>query len=246
MGMNQKQYWCIELFLLVILVGLCISIYKKENRIVESNSKSVNQEKICYLTFDDGPSNHTEEILDILKKYDAKATFFVIGEELSEERSKVLERIQKEGHAIGLHSYVHDFELVYCTPQACLKDFEAEYTELKEKYGIDTRIFRFPGGSACTYMGNQRKEYIRLMQSKGYRCFDWNVSGEDSYGSPSVWSIQNNIFQTFFDYSRPIILLHDANVANVTVDALPEILERIKEEGYLFETLMEAKEYIYR
>ena len=77
---------------------------------MESNSKSNTSKKVCYLTFDDGPSHNSEKILDILREYDAKATFFLIGEEIKEEKRPVIERIIEEGHAIGLHSNVHDFD----------------------------------------------------------------------------------------------------------------------------------------
>ncbi len=244
--MSRKQYFYAEIFLLAILIGLCISLYNKKSEMKEVNTAHLKPKKVCYLTFDDGPSNHTEKILDILKEYEIKATFFVIGKELNESRKEVLVRMQKEGHAIGLHSYVHDFDKVYENSRECLADFEKEYKELKENYGIDTRIFRFPGGSACSYMRDNRKEYISLMQENGYQCFDWNVSGEDSYGNPTVWSIQNNILSNCADYSSPIILLHDANIAKVTVEALPGILQSMKSDGYSFETLEGVDEYIYR
>lgn len=244
--MSAKRYFVIELVLVCTLMALCVSIYKKRTDAVESNSKSNTSKKVCYLTFDDGPSHNSEKILDILGEYDAKATFFLIGEEIKEEKRPVIERIIEEGHAIGLHSNVHDFNKLYVSVDICVQDFEAEYMKLKEDYGIDTRIFRFPGGSACTYMNGQRKEFILAMQEEGYRCYDWNVSGEDSYGNPTVWSIQKNVFDTFFDYEKPIVLLHDANNADVTVDALPGILERMKAEGYSFETLENEKEYVYR
>lgn len=244
--MTAKRYFMIELILVCILSILCVSIYKKRTDAVEADSKGNTQQKVCYLTFDDGPSHNTEKILDILEEYDAQATFFIIGEELCEEKRPVIERIIEDGHAIGLHSNVHDFNKLYASVDTCVQDFEAQYGMLKEEYGIDTKIFRFPGGSACNYMNGQRKQFIQSMQEKGYRCFDWNVSGEDSYGTPTVWSIQKNVFDTFFDYEKPIVLLHDANIADVTVDALPGILERIKAEGYSFETLENVEEYVYR
>lgn len=244
--MTGKRYFFIELTLVCILLGLCVANYRKGSGVEESKSNSVTQQKICYLTFDDGPSNNTEKILDILAEYEANATFFLIGEELREERRPVIERMIEEGHAIGLHSNVHDFDKLYVNEEVCLNDFEQQYQTLKKDYGIDTKIFRFPGGSACKYMYNQREEYIRTMQENGYRCFDWNVSGEDSYGNPTVWSIQKKVFNSFVDYTRPIVLLHDINTADATVDALPGILERIREEGYDFKTLNEAEEYIYK
>lgn len=244
--MNAKRYFMIEMTLVCVLTILCVSIYKKRTDEIETNVKVSVQEKVCYLTFDDGPSNHTEIILDILAEYDAKATFFLIGGEVHEERRADIERILKEGHAIGLHSNIHRFDKLYVSVDYCVQDFELQYHALEREYGIETRLFRFPGGSACTYMNGQREKFIKAMRKKGYLCFDWNVSGEDSYGNPTVWSIQKNVFDDFFDYEKPIVLLHDANVAGATVEALPGILERIKAEGYTFATLEGADEYIYR
>ena len=244
--MSKKQYRVIESVMVCILLVLCFSIYKKHDQAQVSNSERVTQQKICYLTFDDGPSNHTEQILDILAKYDAKATFFIIGEELREDRKQIIERIINEGHAIGLHSMVHDFDKLYSSVDYCVQDFREQQEILKEDYGIDTCIFRFPGGSACYYMNGHREEYIQAMQKAGFRCYDWNVSGEDSYGNPSVWSVQNNVLSNYEDYTTPIVLLHDANVAKVTVDALPQILESMQAKGYEFHTLEETDEYRYR
>ncbi len=244
--MKHKQYIIIELIMAGILIMLCLSVCNKRASAVESNSEDVVQKKVCHLTFDDGPSNNSEKILDILAKYDVKATFFLIGSEIREENRLIIERIIDEGHTIGLHSNVHDFDKLYVGVETCVQDFEAQHKLLREEYGIDTKIFRFPGGSACSYMNGQRQSYIDAMRKRGFVGFDWHVSGEDSYGSPTVWSIQQNIFEHIDDYEKPIILLHDINIADETVDALPGILEQLKKEGYLFETLEGAEEYIYR
>ena len=244
--MKTKKYILIELIMICILFFLCLSIYRKRMDAVGANTIEGKEEKVCYLTFDDGPSNNSEEILDILKKYDIKATFFLIGSEIHEDNRAIIERIAKEGHAIGLHSNIHDFDKLYVGVDACVQDFEAQHEQLKEEYGIDTKIFRFPGGSACSYMNGQRQSYISTMRKKGYVGFDWHVSGEDSYGNPTVWSIQKNIFENVEDYRKPIILLHDINITDATVDALPGIIERIREMGYEFGTLEKEEEFIYR
>lgn len=202
-------------------------------------------QKICYLTFDDGPSENTIKILDILRKYDAKATFFVIGNCLCEKNRPILERIISEGHAIGLHAYNHVYEKFYASDTSYLKDYEMLYQILKEEYGIETALFRFPGGSACKYNYGKGEEYVRRMQELGFSCFDWNVTGEDSVGTPSVESIQKNVFERVFQYDKPVVLLHDSCIADMTVEALPGILEKIKEEGYEFATLENRKEYIF-
>lgn len=244
--MNPKQYIFIELVMSCILLVLCVSIYNKHVDAVESSSKHGGQKRVCHLTFDDGPSKNSERILDILEKYEAKATFFLIGSEVREENRKIIERIVEEGHAVGLHSNVHRFDKLYASVDVCVRDFEMQYKLLKEEYGIDTKIFRFPGGSACSYMNGQRQAYIQAMREKEFVGFDWHVSGEDAYGNPTVWSIQKNVFDTVDDYENPIILLHDINIADATVDALPGILEQLKSAGYSFETLNGTEEYIYR
>lgn len=244
--MTKSKYQCIEFLFICILLLLCVSLYKKQEQREMTIFKPVVQQKICYLTFDDGPSENSEAILDILAKYNVKATFFLIGSEIREENREIIKRIVDEGHIIGLHSNVHDFNKLYVGVDVCVQDFEAQYKLLKEEYGIDTKIFRFPGGSACSYMNGQRKTYIKAMREKGFVGFDWHISGEDSYGSPTIGAIQKNILDNLEDYSSPIILLHDINIADVTVDALPGILEKIKSEGYFFDTLDNAEEYIYR
>lgn len=241
----MKKFIVIEKILIGILLLLCCIGYSKFVKI-EAMTKQSNNIGICYLTFDDGPSTNTKKILDILAEYDVKATFFMIGSEIREENRAIIERIVEEGHAIGLHSNVHDFCKLYSGVEVCVQDFETQHKLLKEVYGIDTQIFRFPGGSACSYMNGQRQSYIQAMREKGFIGFDWHVSGEDSYGSPTVWSIQKNIFDNINGYESPIILLHDINTADATVDALPGILEKLKKDGYLFATLDGVAEYIYR
>lgn len=239
---------------IAIIAGLFLSLsvilsnwlFMNNTKVTGSHSLDVEAEKICYLTFDDGPSHNTEKVLDILKKYDIKATFFLIGSEIGEEDTEVLSRMKKEEHAIGLHSNVHDFDKIYAGVESCVMDFEAEKKRLLDEYGIDTVLFRFPGGSACTYMEGQRDAYIDTMQEKGFMCFDWHVSGEDSVGNPTVYSIQKCVADTVFEYERPIILLHDSGIADATVDALPGIIESMRKEGYIFKTLEERDEYIFR
>lgn len=203
-------------------------------------------EKIAYLTFDDGPSYNTEEILDILGDYGAKATFFVVGEGLTEENRSILERMKKEGHGIGLHAYHHVYEQLYASQESLLTDYEQLYTALKDGYGIETSIYRFPGGSACSYLKSYREVCLEELRKRGFSCFDWHVSGEDAVGYPTSESVQQNVFDHVFAYDTPIILLHDGKGKKTTTEALPGILERLKEEGYRFDTLEHAPEYVYR
>lgn len=244
--MTVKRILIFTAFCLVASVIVANRQFLKNIKMTGSHSVDCTAQKVCYLTFDDGPSRNTEKVLDVLKKYNVNATFFLIGSEIGEEDTEVLERMQEEGHAIGLHSNVHDFDKIYIGVDACVKDYKTEQKMLNDDYGILTKLFRFPGGSACTYMNGQRDSYIDAMQENGFICFDWHVSGEDSVGNPTVYSIQKNVSDTVFKYESPIILLHDSGIADVTVDALPGIIESMQEENYIFKTLEERDEYIFR
>lgn len=201
--------------------------------------------RVCYLTFDDGPSENTEKILDILAEYNIKATFFVIGEEITEDNEDTVERLVAEGHAIGMHANVHVYEHLYASLDSFLADYETLYENLKENYGIETAIFRFPGGSVCNCLGGQGKCYIQEMKKRGFYCFDWNISGEDAVGSPTVSSIKKNVLTKGLDCRRAIVLLHDSKMAVKTVEALPEIIERFLEEGFEFQSLENAENYVF-
>ncbi len=204
-----------------------------------------NEKRICYLTFDDGPSENTEKILDILKEFQIPATFFVIGEELTEERKPTLQRIIDEGHAIGMHANVHVYEKLYASLDSFLKDYETLYETLKNDYGIETALFRLPGGSACNCLKNHGKEYIQEMALRGFSCFDWNISGEDSVGSPTVASIQKNVLTKGLECRRAYVLLHDSAIASKTPEALPEIIRQFQDSGFVFESLENAESYIF-
>lgn len=202
-------------------------------------------EKICYLTFDDGPSENTEKVLDILKDYDAKATFFVVGQNLSEKRAPVLKRMIAEGHAVGMHTDEHVYQKLYESLDSFLTDYDNLYRKLREDYGIETALFRFPGGSNCGYLKGRGNAYLKEMEARGFACFDWNSSGEDSVGKPTVASIEKNVFSTGLRYHATIVLLHDSSITDRTVEALPDILERFVREGYSFASLEHAKSYVF-
>ncbi len=203
------------------------------------------EEKVCYLTFDDGPSKNTPRVLELLRKYNAKATFFVVGNNIYGERAATLQQAVKEGHAIGIHGYTHEYKALYESEDSFLKDYEKMAVFLRENFDIEANMFRFPGGSNCTYLKGSGKRLIAEMHRRGYRCFDWNVSGEDSVGTPTVESVLNNVYRDVFRYNHPVILLHDSAQTDVTVEALELILARLAKEGYRFESLEHAQEYIF-
>lgn len=197
--------------------------------------------KTVYLTFDDGPSKNTAKVLDVLKEYDIKATFFVIGKDLSEEGIEQMKRAIEEGHVIGMHTYSHDYKCIYASVQDFLADLDALRKTLTEILGESPNIFRFPGGSYCSYGKSIRKELIEEMTRRGYTYYDWNVSAEDSVGTVTAYSIRKNIFPRVYEVDAPIILMHDSVVNNLTAEVLPDIIKELLEKGYSFDTLKERK-----
>lgn len=193
--------------------------------------------KTCYLTFDDGPSDNTLKILKILKKYDAKATFFVIG------RAKLnyLPKIAKEGHAIGLHSNTHDYSYIYKSTANYFKDLEAISKKVEKQTGVRSMVMRFPGGSDNTVSKNYCKGVMTKLTNqvkiKGYAYFDWNVDSGDASGSLSASKIAQNVIQGAKNKTSICVLMHDTASKTTTVDALPAIIEGLAAQGYTFQPL---------
>ncbi len=188
---------------------------------------SVSTRKV-YLTFDDGPSIYTEEILDILSTYGVKATFFVVGE-TDEAYAPMYKRIVEEGHSIGMHSYSHKYSEIY----ESLDSFKADYSKIKgliqEKTGVECSIYRFPGGSSNSIGKKHMQEFISFLEEEGVVYYDWNISSEDATGVlVSVEDIVNNSTLELEKYNSAYILLHDSSTKKNTVDALPKIIETIQ------------------
>lgn len=200
-------------------------------------------EKVVFLTFDDGPSRNTIKILDTLKKYDVPATFFLIGENLTENGTEIAKRALAEGHMLGMHTETHEYDKIYRSVEAFLADYDKLAARFTEKFGECPAVFRFPGGSYSAYINPIKKELKGELERRGFLCYDWNVSGEDSVGTPTATSIKKNIFDTIEGQKLPIVLLHDSPSSNLTAEVLPEILERLIAKGYEFRTLQYRKPY---
>lgn len=193
--------------------------------------------KVCYLTFDDGPSDLTWKILDILDEKNVKATFFVVGETMSEKEIECLKEIVSRGHKIGLHTYHHDYKSLYRSVDSFLADYEKIYNIVVEATGVKPNIYRFPGGSYNMYVKKIRKQLIVEMERRGFTHYDWNVSGEDAVGKPTTNSIMKNIKKDIYRFQCPVVLLHDSQINSKTVSILPKLIDNIKENGYEFDTL---------
>lgn len=195
------------------------------------------EEKVCYLTFDDGPSDVTLRILDTLAQEDVKATFFVTGRnsELSED---ALKRAADEGHTIGVHTWSHDYETLYSSVEAYLEDFDKMYTRISEVTGQAPGIFRFPGGSINTYNQQVYTALVAEMTRRGFVFYDWNAAADDAtVQSLSAQQVQSNVLSSAAGQDRLIVLMHDRRDNGSTAAALPGIIEALRGQGYRFEAL---------
>ena len=203
-----------------------VAVAAIENQIVwgETESRSEGIKRV-YLTFDDGPSPNTDRILDILKEYDVKATFFVVGKENYTDQYK---RIVDEGHTLAMHSYSHVYKDIYSSLDAYKQDLGELRTFLYELTGVECNIVRFPGGSSNTISKVDMHTLIEYLDSENMVYFDWNVSSGDASGTyRSANQIASNVLGNIDKYNNAVVLMHDAAEKNSTVDALPTIIETI-------------------
>lgn len=180
-----------------------------------------------YLTFDDGPSSNTEEILDILDRYGVKATFFVVGK--TDEHSQEMYRlILERGHTLGMHSYSHRYGEIYASTEAFTEDLEKIRSYLYDMTGMTSCFYRFPGGSSNALSSTDVQELIDVLNERGIIYFDWNVVNGDA-GSVQLSAAQlaDNVTNNMERYRTAIVLMHDASGKHSTVEALPVIIERI-------------------
>lgn len=191
-------------------------------------------EKMAYLTFDDGPSARTLEILDILKEENVKATFFVVTQNTDLD---LLKRIQEEGHTIGVHSNTHKYLDIYESVEDFLDDFYTAYSKIYDATSVYPPIFRFPGGSINAHNQGIYQELIAEMLRRGFLYYDWNISSQDAAGIISSQDIIRNIAKHVRGQNKLIILMHDSRAKTETVKALPEIIRFLKEENYTLDRI---------
>lgn len=202
--------------------------------ISHDNGVSGNQmglEKKVYLTFDDGPSENTARILDILKEKNIKATFFVTGQE--DEVSKALyQRIVAEGHTLGMHSYTHKYSVIYESLDAFDEDMTHLQNYLTEVTGVTPKIMRFPGGSSNQVSNTDMSVFISYLKQKGITYYDWNVvSGDATSQVYTADELVQNVMGDVVNYDTSIVLMHDASTKATTVDALIPIIDQLQAMG---------------
>ena len=204
---------------------------EKSNLILE-NSEADNNEwdgvRRVYLTFDDGPSIYTNEILDILDSYGVKASFFVIGKE-GDASAKVYKRIVDDGHTLGMHSYSHRYSELYGSLESFATDMHKLQTYLYETTGVWSTYYRFPGGSSNTVSRVNMRDLIDYLGLENITYYDWNVASSDDREGVTKDIIVSNVMTGIPKFHNAFVLLHDATDKRTTIEALPEIIEQIQQ-----------------
>lgn len=194
--------------------------------------------KVVYLTFDDGPSVLTEDLLDALDKQKVKATFFVsCNGSLTSETTRLLKEISDRGHAIGIHTFSHDYTEIYTSVEAFLTDFSKMNDVIYEATGEKPTMFRFAGGSYNSYNKKTYKAIIAEMERRGYTYFDWNVDCGDSLSDATENSIYQDTITGITSNNKSIVLMHNSGAKQATVNQVTNIIKKAKAEGYHFDVL---------
>lgn len=194
------------------------------------------QEKVVYLTFDDGPSKTvTPLILDLLKQENIKATFFVLGAR-AKSNPEILRREYLEGHYIANHGYSHIYGNIYSSPDAVLDEYNKTRDTIREILGTDYdgHLFRFPGGSTGGKYKTIKAEAKILLNDNNIAYIDWNSLSSDAAGAKTKEAIIQNTIDTVGSKNSVVILMHDAGDKILTYEALPEIIAYLREQGYVF------------
>ena len=218
-------------------------IINEKEKEIEEKAKNENQNyqkkvtgKVIYLTFDDGPSIYTEDILNTLDKYNVKATFFVT---CSGSLDKFAKKIIEKGHTLGLHTCTHRYNIVYSSEENYFNDLNSISAKVEELTGYKSKYIRFPGGSSNTISRFNKGIMTRLTQKvteDGYKYYDWNIDSEDAAGADKE-GVYNNVISALknHNYSTNMVLMHDIKVS--TKDALDSIIKDALDMGYTFSNI---------
>lgn len=197
-------------------------------------------EKRVFLTFDDGPSKTvTPLILDLLKKEEVKATFFILGNN-AKNNPDILKREFDEGHYVANHGYSHKYSEIYSSPEATLNEYNATEQAIKDALGnqsYSSRLFRFPGGSNGGYYDNAKQNSKALLYENGVVHLDWNCLSEDAAGAHTKEDLMQNVINTMGEKDTVVILMHDSSDKILTYEMLSDLIHYLKEKGYKFENI---------
>ena len=195
------------------------------------------EEKIAYLTFDDGPTlKATGKILDILKAEDIKATFFVVGKHVK-ENPELAKRAYEEGHYLANHGYHHDNKRLYQSSDSFISEIKDTDMEIGKAIGVEnycSHIFRFPNGYMSSHYKAKKKEAIKLLSEMNYTYIDWNCLNNDSVKKYSNSQLLKNLKKSAKNKGTLVVLMHDTSDVNDTPSILKDSIDYLKEQGYEF------------
>ena len=199
--------------------------------------------KRVFLTFDDGPTKQvTPYILNLLKRENIKANFFVIGTKV-EQNPELVKREYEEGHFIGNHGYSHKYSTIYSSVDSVLEEYNKNNNLIKKAIGnenYNSFIFRFPGGLVGGPYNDLKHEALQKLNENGIGNVDWNALTNDADGAKTKEAIMENFYKTVKDKTSVVLLMHDAADKILTYETLPEIIKYFKENGYQFQTMFDA------
>ena len=190
--------------------------------------------KVIYLTFDDGPSMYTEQLLAVLAKYDVKATFFVVG--TNSNLKQRLNAIVDGGHSIGIHTMTHNFAEIYASDEAFLRDLRGMQALIYEYTGVTTTLMRFPGGTSNTVSAHHCEGIMTRLPNTvtdlGFQYFAWNVDSIDAGGSKTADEVYQNVITGIGNMKTVYVLQHDTK--SYSVEAVERIIQWGLANGYTF------------
>lgn len=249
----NKKILILFILLISLLFFILISFYHPfsfayeltTNSIIDNELKdkissiTKSNEKIAYLTFDDGPTiKATPKILDILKEENVKATFFVIGKYVK-NHPDIVKREYEEGHFLANHGYSHNNALLYKSKDAFLNEIRSTDAAIGKAIGLPNykcHLFRFPNGSVSNIYHKQKMQAISFLSEIDYTYIDWNVVNNDSIRKYSQNQLLNNLKKSCKGKNTIVILMHDTGDVNNTYDVLEDSIAFLKQEGYVFKT----------
>ena len=206
----------------------------------KENLKNIyhSENKRAFLTFDDGPSQNTNDILNILKNNNIKATFFVLGSQV-EVFPETTNRIYNEGHYIANHGYSHKYSTIYQSPEQILNEYNqcnqivASTIKVPE---YNSHLFRFPGGFVGGKYAKIKADSLPLLEQNNILYVDWNsLTGDSEKVNPTEEYLMDNLQKTTQAKNSLVILMHDSQAKRVTVDFLPKVIEYLTQQGYEFD-----------
>ena len=203
-------------------------------RILNIEERVINEDsKIIYLTFDDGPSKYTKNLLEILDKYNVKVTFFVVN---NPKYNYLIKEAYDKGHSIGITSLTHNYSNIYNSKENYYKDLFAMRDIIKEQIGIDVDILRFPGGSSnqvsAKYCKGIMSDLSKDVVDKGFQYFDWNVTSGDAGSTGTSNGVYKNVITSIRNKKISIVLQHDTK--KFSIEAVEDIIKWGLENGYTF------------